>query len=95
MTTRTLSRSRRRTALLAALTLIFTAGVHAPQASAQQAASRPAAPPPGTAYAEFQSSTLSGSGNVISVVNVPVVNSSGVVTYDNVTLRSTSHRAEA
>jgi hypothetical protein len=40
-----------------------------------------------TPYALFQSSTLTGSGNVITAIRVPVVTSTGQVIYEDVTVQ--------
>jgi hypothetical protein len=80
MTAPTAPNPRRRTALLAAFTLILTAGALAPKAGAQKSESTT------TPYAEFQNSTLTGTTNTINVGNVPLVSSTGAITYDNVTI---------
>jgi hypothetical protein len=41
----------------------------------------------GTPYALFQYSTLSGSGNTVTITMVPVVNAAGTIYYKNVTLQ--------
>ena len=68
---------RRCTPLLATFVMILAAGgVLAPRAQAQQ--------PP---YALFERSTLTASGNTINAIQVPVVLSSGITVYLNLSLQ--------
>ena len=73
-----------RTARLAALVMIFSvtwmaaAHAQAQDTSSTQTVASPQDPP----YAEFQNSTLTGSGNTISTSRLPVVTSSGTDYFD-------------
>lgn len=69
---------------LSAVAVCITACAGLAYAQTEDAASPDATPPP-PPYALFQNSTLTGSGNAITAVWVPVVTSSGT-TYKNVTL---------
>lgn len=67
---------KRRAAWVAPFLMILVAGVIAVRAQST------AAP-----YAEFQYSTLTGSGNTITATQVPVVTSTGVTVYENLSLQ--------
>lgn len=69
-------KSRRAAAIVVAIGMVFAAGRFVVRAQSQQG---PAA--------EFQYATLTGSGNTITASQVPVVISSGLTVYENVTMQ--------
>ncbi len=75
--------SWRRTARLATLVMIFSvAWTTAAHAQTQNAASTQTELSQSPPYAEFQNSTLTGSGNTISASSLPVVTAGGILYFD-------------
>ncbi len=72
-----------RTVRLAALVMIFSVvWMTAAHAQAQNASSTQTEPSQAPPYAEFQNSTLTGSGNTISASSLPVVTAGGILYFD-------------
>jgi hypothetical protein len=72
-----------RTARLATLVMIFSvAWMTAAHAQTQNATSTQTEPSQSPPYAEFQNSTLTGSGNTISASSLPVVTAGGILYFD-------------
>lgn len=72
-----------RTVRLAALVMIFSvAWMTAAHAQTQDAAPTQTEPSQAPPYAEFQNSTLTGSGNTISASSLPVVTAGGILYFD-------------